>query len=451
MDIIISGNENIINLIESYSRDLINEFSEEKIKFLTQQTKKTRRNQYKCSEYNYCANIDDKYIIYNTLYNSLVRMNNMEYLKYLGSIECEDDLKNEFIENGLWIENNLDEFKIYLEYANFFTRSIDRPLNLTIATTLKCNARCNYCYEKGVKQYDIKKGIEESIINFIKNKNKKYVNINWFGGEPLMNMEFMDTLSKRLKNENIIFTSYIITNGSLINDYIINEKLKLWNVNNIQITIDGTKEEYERRKNYYDPQIGEYYNILLNIKKLAEKGINLHLRINIDKNNVNDILELIKELDSIFGKYDNVVFYPAFITGTNNSISEENKFYIVRKMLENINNPKKLTTGNKLYSSPKLHACMNNDPNSFSIDIEGNIYTCEHNLGKPKYAIGTIEDGLFDTDRRIVQTMPRDECCKCVFLPKCMGGCKSNLESNDSPCMIEKYIIKAYIDLLLCV
>ena len=33
MDIIISGNENIINLIESYSRDLINEFSEEKIKF----------------------------------------------------------------------------------------------------------------------------------------------------------------------------------------------------------------------------------------------------------------------------------------------------------------------------------------------------------------------------------------------------------------------------------
>lgn len=452
MDIIISGNSDIINLINNYSIDLSNEFSEEKIKKTLNEKnlKKVEDTEYKCSQYNYCANKDNEYIIYNTLYNSLVRMDNVEYLKYLGQNICEEELKSEFVDNGLWVEQNIDEFKIYVEYASLFTKFSERPLNLTIATTLKCNARCNYCYEKGVKQYDIKSGMQNNIIDFIKEKSAKYVNINWFGGEPLMNMDFMDSLSKQLNFENIVFSSYIITNGSLVDDNVINEKLKLWNVHDMQITIDGTKQEYEKRKNYYNPKQGEYYKILLNIKKLAEKGIYIHIRINIDRNNIEDIFALIEELDRLFGKYDNVFFYPAFITGTNNPISEEEKIDIVKKMLTNIRNPRKLTTGNKLYSYPKMHACMNSDPNSFSIDVDGNIYTCEHHLGRSEYSIGTIEKGLFDIDKRSVQANFRNECYECIFLPKCMGGCKSNLDSGDSACMIEKYIIKAYIDLLLC-
>lgn len=39
----------------------------------------------------------------------------------------------------------------------------------------------------------------------------------------------------------------------------------------------------------------------------------------------------------------------------------------------------------------------------------------------------------------------REECKKCVFLPKCMGGCAANLETNDEACMIEKYMIQGYL------
>lgn len=48
-----------------------------------------------------------------------------------------------------------------------------------------------------------------------------------------------------------------------------------------------------------------------------------------------------------------------------------------------------------------------------------------------------------DTNR--IKIALRSEYKKCVFPPKCMGGCAVNLENDDEPCMIEKYIIQGYL------
>ena len=172
------------------------------------------------------------------------------------------------------------------------------------------------------------------------------------------------------------------------------------------------------------------------------------IRLNIGKKNKKSILDLLQELDTIFFTCNNVVFYPAFITGEKEKLSEEERVEFVKKMLLSMKNIKKLTTSTKFYSLPRMHACMNEDPQSFSIDVNGNVYTCEHYVGKKDNRIGNIEDDLQEEDVRGKNISFREECWDCVFLPKCFGGCKANWIEGDVPCMIEKYLIKAYLEIL---
>ena len=404
---------------------------------------------YKKSEYNYIQQNGEFYLIYNTLYNSLVRLNKEEFAKFNYPEDFEGELSNTFIENGLWVDSELDEKAKYLACAEAYTLYVPRPLSITITTTLKCNARCAYCYEKGVKQTDIVEGSENKIIDFIKRNNKvNEVHFIWFGGEPLMNMPFMDLLCNRLREEGIVFSSYIISNGSLLNREIIETKFKYWNIKDMQITLDGTKEVYESIKNYKNPAEGEFYSVLNAIRMAAEEGVFINIRLNIGKGNKDSIFELLKELDEMFFKYNNVVFYPAFITGEKEPLSEEERVEFVKEMLLSMRNIKKLTTSTKFYSLPRMHACMNGDPQSFSIDVNGDVYSCEHYVGKSDNRIGKLDDDFTDRDSRGKDIKFREECEKCVFLPKCFGGCEANWLENDTPCMIEKYLIKAYLQIL---
>lgn len=405
---------------------------------------------YKKSQFNYYVNNEKEYLLYNTLYNSLARLSKTEYLQYEQLDKCEEGLKVSLIEHGFWVNNNVDEYRSYLRYANLLTNYSERKLNITITTTLRCNARCDYCYETGLVQKDFPLENAKQILEFIKTQNHSNgVNLIWFGGEPLMNTVLIDEVTSLLETQCISYTSYIITNGSLLNEKIINTKMQIWHVNNIQITLDGTEEEYERRKNYKNKGEGNYYNILQSIRNLAEENVCVHLRLNIDRKNANNILKLIEELELYFGKYENVTFYPAFITGINDAFSENEYVMYIKKMLKRLKNPQKLSVSSKLHSLPKIHSCMNVDPCSFTIDTMGNVFTCEQRVGHSEYAIGNIENGLFSKDTRIMAQALRNECLKCVFLPKCMGGCESNYLVNENPCMIEKYIIMAYLEYLL--
>lgn len=405
---------------------------------------------YKKSKYNYVQKNQNNYLIYNTLYNSFVRLDEQEYEIYNQLEMSNSEIKEELIENGLWIDETNNEKMKYLACAQAYRLYVPRPLSITITTTLKCNARCTYCYEKGVKQTDIVDGAEEKIVNFIKmhNKIKDQVRLIWFGGEPLMNTQFMDSLCDRLNAEGIRYSSCIITNGSLLNKHTIENKFSYWNIKDMQVTLDGTKEIYEKTKNYINPDEGEFYSVLNNIRLAAKNGVFVNIRFNIGRNNQNSILELLKELDKIYAKYENVVFYPAFITGEKNPLDEDEKVELVKRMLLSLKNIKKLTASIKVYSMPRMQACMNEDPQEFSIDVNGNVYSCEHFVGRAEERMGTLEDDFREKDFRTKDISFREECQSCIFLPKCFGECNANWIEGDTPCMIEKYLIKAYLQIL---
>ena len=69
---------------------------------------------YKKSIYNYVQQNGEYYLIYNTLYNSLVRLSEEEYIKFSNIEDSEDELSSAFVENGLWVEKNINEKDKYL-------------------------------------------------------------------------------------------------------------------------------------------------------------------------------------------------------------------------------------------------------------------------------------------------------------------------------------------------
>lgn len=429
MDIIISGNKNIIKFI--YSSENYTEFS----------------NEIKVSTFNYIQKDKNGYLVYNTLYNTLVRLTPLEYEKLLGKKKAGRELRKTFIKHGLLIAKELDELKIYNRWS-ILQRRIDRPyVSVNVATTLKCNARCYYCYEKGVRHSDFRERQLPLLVKFLKSQVRENdtLALNWFGGEPLMNKKVLNFVSNELKKSGISFYSYVITNGSLLNKRMVDTDFVRWNVKDVQITLDGLQETYEKRKAYAEKKRNIFSRILQKIELVAASGVRVHIRLNVDKRNKKEILALTELLYTRYGQFKEVTWYPAFLTGIGDDLTEEEKISFIKDMFDITQNPAKMNIGRRLYSIPKSRACMRNDPKSFSIDVFGNVYSCEHLVGRKELAMGKLS--AFDNEKNLCRADVdlRNECNQCVFLPKCMGGCAANLETNDEPCMIEKYMIQGYL------
>lgn len=429
MDVIISGNKNIVKFMCSMGTCL------------------NCNDEMKISKFNYIQNDKKGYLIYNTLYNSLVRLSPLEYEKLLGKKKTGKELRKNFKKHGLIIAEKLDEMDIYNQWCSL-QRKVDRPyISINITATLKCNARCYYCYESGVKHSDFEEKQLFLLIKFLKERVRENdtLLLNWFGGEPLMNKKVLNFVSNELKRYGISFCSYIITNGSLINKKMVTTDFIRWNVKDVQITLDGLGETYEKRKAYIDQKRNIFLRILQKIELVAKNGVRVHIRLNVDRRNKMEILDLLKLLNTNFGQLNEVTWYPAFLTGIGDDLTEDEKVSFVKDMLYITQNPAKMNIGRRLYSMPKIRACMRNDPKSFSIDVFGHVYSCEHLVGRKEKFIGTLKE--FDDQKNLCRTNVtlREECKKCVFLPKCMGGCAANLETNDEACMIEKYMIQGYL------
>lgn len=384
MDVIISGNKNIVKFMYSMGTCL------------------NCNDETKISKFNYIRNDKKGYLIYNTLYNSLVRLSPLEYEKLLGKKKTGKELRKNFKKHGLIIAEKLDEMDIYNQWCSL-QRKVDRPyISINITATLKCNARCYYCYENGVKHSDFEEKQLFLLIKFLKERVRENdtLLLNWFGGEPLMNKKVLNFVSNELKRYGISFCSYIITNGSLINKKMVTTDFIRWNVKDVQITLDGLGETYEKRKAYIDQKRNIFLRILQKIELVAKNGVRVHIRLNVDRRNKMEILDLLKLLNTNFGQLNEVTWYPAFLTGIGDDLTEDEKVSFVKDMLYITQNPAKMNIGRRLYSMPKIRACMRNDPKSFSIDVFGHVYSCEHLVGRKEKFIGTLKE--FDDQKKFV-------------------------------------------------
>ena len=197
----------------------------------------------KLSKFNYFQRLKSGrgYMVFNTLYNSLVRLTNLEYEKLFGRKSSGKNLERKFVTNGFIIPIEIDELETCQRWIRMQWNFPKPYLSINLTTTLKCNARCYYCYEKGVKHQDFMPPKMPKLLEFIRNHihENDLLMLNWLGGEPLMNWGIFDFLTDSLNELKIKFSSYIITNGSLITKHMVEKDFARWNVKDVQITLDG--------------------------------------------------------------------------------------------------------------------------------------------------------------------------------------------------------------------
>lgn len=377
------------------------------------------------SKYNIIKPLESgEYLVFNTFNGSLSIFKNKEdYKKY-----------NEYL-------TDIDELE-YLKSIRAKEEKNSEYAHYTIFMTTACNARCDYCFEKDFKKTSLTKETIDEIIQFIKNNsiNNKHIHVEFFGGEPLLYFNNIKYISKELidfcKHKKIKYTSNIITNASLLSKEIVNE-LKGLNVVNIQVTLDGTKKEYEKRKNYIDV-CDSYELVLSNIEYALKNKINVSIRINFDKKNFDDIISLLDNI-SYLNKYSSFNCYVMPIYSSN----KKNKDVISRDKINDYFEKvfffmidKGYIKSEKYFRLNKIsNYCNAVRDNSYVFYPNGDMFKCTHLIS---------ED---DLKKKYSNIKLKNRCNKCKYLPLCQGGCVSN--KNENSCSTNCYIYRDSINAVL--
>lgn len=332
-----------------------------------------------------------------------------------------------------------NEFK-FLKYNEILTRQsvYNNNLYYVIAPTLACNLHCGYCFENGKRNADkISKTIIERITEFIFEQAKKLktisnVHVLWFGGEPMLCykeiLELGSIAKEKLKSLNVKLSSSMITNGILFDKSRMLRLKENCNLRSVQITLDGLSNTYCKRKQALP---SDFEKVIQNIIEVC-KDIEVQVRLNVDKNNINEIYELADLIFSMAPIENKLELYLGrlcdygynidginyFSTDEFNKAQREFFSYLIQKNY--CNRP-------YLYSSPchKTIYCELARANNFAIDKYGRLYKCEHYLEQNENCVGDVENGLYYNEPFFDDLLgiSDDLCETCNLYPICHSNC----------------------------
>ena len=404
---------------------------------------------YKYSQFNIVATEEKgKVLLYNT-YSLRYRWIDTFIFEDINDKDNIDlgDVPVYLAEEGFIIPSDMDEIQRLKDDAKAHLEKAD-CMFISIFTTLACNYRCVYCFEKNQLCNEfMTKETADDIIAFVKRRYSDHhftmpLKIKWFGGEPLLNMEIIRYISRELHSNDINYKAKIYTNGRLLIKETATELKSLGVTDEVVIPIDGLAPTYAKLKNCKEE---DFYRTIENIKA-CEDILKIIIHINVSeasKNDVKPLLDLLRNEYNIKSKITLTQIEPqntAEINETNSILF--NEFH--RVLLTE--------SENKIYKITRRHVgCEARHPDYYVVGTKGELYICEHLIGQKKYVVGNIKDQSEQIDRagtiwdnnRII-----DDCKDCPILPICLGDCTSQRYIDDIDCQKEKRI-KATIEHLL--
>lgn len=426
-------------------------------------------NKLKTSPYLYLFKSKDfGFLAYNGINNAFMKINEELYkllkesinqpnlLNHLDKSTFDTLVKKNVICNNKTI-NFLKTQKRFLHTLDTFHHNF---LSLTIAPTTACNFSCPYCYEHGIAPKSMNNDVLKKTIDFIRERSSltnNNISITWYGGEPLLAIDSILLIYENLKDSKInILDSSMITNGYYLNDSNI-ENLKRLDIKTIQITLDGANpSSHNRRRN--NNNIGSWEVILKNIDNLLTKNYNIDIliRCNLDKKNVNEYYTLQKYLNKRWNNHKNIHIYSAPLKDYETCSGSECSYMTDQEAeLFKIN---ELIKDDKLpYFKYNYRGCTATQLNGFVIGPEGELYKCWNDMGRKEKVVDTVfSDGNLKQEVLFNYLMnntifddPECEQCKLFFV--CNGGCqwqriKDKNLGKKSTCHIAKNNFENYLE-----
>lgn len=408
--------------------------------------------QYRLSRYIFPYSYDGRFLIAHMLSNEVIELSECEWNAF-NAISTSGVRCGYLRENGLEalalsryiVESDYDEVKQYKQLV-FLLKTISgakKGLNAyTILPTTGCNARCVYCYEEGYVIKTMTSETADRLIDFIcENRSSDTVKLTWFGGEPLANVEAIRRICSGLREHGVQFKSNMITNASLVTKELAHEAKELWNLNKVQVSLDGAREDYDERKRYVSPQKYNYDAVLRSIGYLVDEGFKVLLRCNYDKDNLVGLKNMVDDIAERFGGKENLRLYFHILFQQNDKEDYADQLRAIDDVCAYAESLGLLREG-ALRSSFRTNYCMaDNMENSIVVAPDGALYSCEHLPEGGTW--GNLFDGIKDEVKynELKSEKPLEkECAECSFLPFCTSFRKKNCPDIPKYCRSEKQI-----------
>ena len=358
--------------------------------------------------------------------------------------ECIADIEKLKEEGKLYVPDKYEHLAKDYRKKRFSIKA----LCLHVAHT--CNLNCSYCFASQGKYHGDralmsletgKKAIDFLIENSGYHKN---LDIDFFGGEPLMNWEVCKELVKygreqeKLHGKNIRFT--LTTNGVLLNDEVTEFCNK--EMHNVVLSLDGRKDVNDRFRVDMAGN-GSYDRIVPNFQKFVEKrgSKSYYMRGTFTHHNTDFVNDIKHMLDLGFTELsmEPVVTdptSPSALTEEDLPVLFEQYEELARLMVKRYNEGKPftfyhymldLTCGPCIY---KRVAGCGSGTEYLAVTPWGGLYPCHQFVGDPNYKMGDIYTGVTAAETRdkfaACNAYSRPECRDCWAKLYCSGGCAAN-------------------------
>lgn len=339
---------------------------------------------------------------------------------------------------------------IYKDYIMDFKKreTVVKALCLHIAHD--CNLACKYCFaeegeyhgRRALMSFEVGKAALDFLI--ANSGNRRNLEVDFFGGEPLMNWEVVKELVKYGRSQeephNKKFRFTLTTNGVLLNDDILEFANR--EMSNIVLSIDGRAEVHDYMRPFRNGK-GSYELVIPKFIKTAESRNqnNYYVRGTFTHHNLDfseDVLHLadlgFKQIsvepvvaqdseEYAIKKEDIPVIFEEYDKLAKEMISREKEgkgFNFFHFMIDLEGGP---------CVAKRLSGC-GSGTEYLAVTPWGDLYPCHQFVGEDKFLMGNVNTGVTNTEIRdefkLCNVYAKDKCRECFARFYCSGGCAAN-------------------------
>ncbi len=313
-----------------------------------------------------------------------------------------------------------------------------------------CNLRCRYCFA-ATGEYHLGRAlmpfsVGRAALDFLVSRsgNRKNLEVDFFGGEPLMNWDVVKQIvaygRSREAETGKHFRFTLTTNGVLLNDEVIDFCNR--EMHNVVLSLDGRKEVHDRLRRDYAGN-GSYDTIVPNFRHFVEKrgDRGYYVRGTFTHNNVDFTEDLFHMADLGFTELsmEPVVCKPDepyALTEEDLPRLYEQYEILAKDMLRRQQEGRPLTFYHymiNLAHGPCIYKRLSgcgSGTEYLAVTPWGELYPCHQFVGDEKYSMGNIWDGVTNTAMReefkACNIYSRPQCADCWAKLYCSGGCAAN-------------------------
>ena len=323
-------------------------------------------------------------------------------------------------------------------------------IRVTICPTIGCNFDCPYCFEThkpgkmSPQVQDDTVALAERMLDASKANS---FSVTWFGGEPLLAPDVIETLSERLiricEERGVKYSASIVTNGYLLTEKTV-QMLGRMKVTHAQVTLDGLGSTHDATRHLAGGG-PTFERITANLRR---PGIPfpVDIRHNVYEGNIQAVQELKSFVKALSEESGNKLFYySAMVSGS--KTADERGMQVELLCGENESGIG-LTLGAQRFERGRGHFCGAQSMWCIGIDEQGNLHKCWENMDKRDQSFGKAADwnpkeplataGNPDRLTAFLNTAcptGDPECDECVWLPQCRGGCPYQRLANGKQCL----------------